>query len=125
MQAAHAKVLQTQAANTPQTIVPLSGALLMTWYENAQCNQYKSGNSTNIYAGGIIGGGDTCDSAGYKLSPNYYWAFHISSAKGHGYCTKARFTNTEENYAATFALPVNYIGRSLNDDVGIIQVYRG
>lgn len=115
---AHAKM----AANAPRSVlVPYAGAELMTWYQNSQ----YGGSSTNIYAGGIIGGGSTCDTAGYTLTPDLYWAYNISSAKGHGYCSRARFVNTESNYALTFALPIAYIGDRLNDDVGTIHVYQG
>ncbi len=118
MAAAHAKM----AADAPNSVVvPDAGAELMTWYQNKN----YGGSSTNIYAGGIIGGGSTCDTAGYTLTPDYYWAYNISAAKGHGNCSRARFVNTESNYALTFALPIAYIGDRLNDDVGTIHVYQG
>jgi hypothetical protein len=118
MASAHA----TMAADAPDGVaVPDAGAELMTWYENSN----YGGSSTNIYAGGVIGGGSTCDTAGYTLTPDYAWAYNISSAKGHGNCSRARFVNTESNYALTFALPIAYIGDRLNDDVGTIHVYQG
>ena len=118
MATAHAKM----AADAPTgAVVPDSGAELMSWYQNSN----YAGSSTNIYAGGVIGGGSTCDTAGYTLTPDDYWAYNISSAKGHGNCSRARFVNTESNYALTFALPIAYIGDRLNDDVGTIHVYQG
>lgn len=105
--------------SAPQQVVPYKGALLMTWYRDIN----YAGPSTDIYAGGVIGGGDTCDSAGYRLSPNYYWAYNLTSAKGHGACNIARFYNIANNFARTYSLPCHYVGISLNDNVGHIQVW--
>ncbi|MFD6290146.1 hypothetical protein [Streptomyces sp. NPDC060205] len=90
--------------------------LLMLWSKNTD---YR--NPTTF----IYGDDGPCDSSGYSLHPDDYWSHNISSAQGVGTCTVARFHNRSSTYAATFRLPVPYLGASLNDNVGLIQVWRG
>lgn len=89
---------------------------LMIWYSD---DQYR-GNSTTVY-----GGSGTCDSSGYRLRPDNYWSTNISSARGIGSCTAATFHNRASTFARAFWLPVANLGTALNDNVGIIDVYRG
>lgn len=91
-----------------------SSDLLMTWFRDAN---YGS-PLTDIY-----GSAGTCDSAGYRLAPNYYWQTNLSSAAGYGQCNRARFTARSNTFAGTFILPVNNLGQTLNDNVGFINVY--
>lgn len=77
------------------------------------------GNRTNIY-----GSAGPCDTAGYRIVPDFYWQTHLTSAAGFAFCNTARFTNRALTYARTFGLPVPYLGALLNDNVGKIQVYR-
>ncbi|MBC8092807.1 MAG: hypothetical protein H7Y15_12870 [Pseudonocardia sp.] len=88
--------------------------LLMTWFTDRD----YGGGQTDIF--GYEG---TCDTAGYRLAPNSYWRVRISSAAGFAQCNYADFVNIAKNYADGFGLPINYIGNTLNDNVGTIQVY--
>lgn len=92
----------------------LSADLLMTWFEHSDF----FGASTQVF-----GDDGTCDSAGYRLDPNPTWANNISSAKGFGQCNHARFTNIAQNFSDDFALPIDFIGQTLNDNVGTIHVF--
>ncbi|WP_055714895.1 hypothetical protein [Streptomyces torulosus] len=89
---------------------------LMTWYSDDQLR----GNSTIVY-----GSAGTCDSVGYRLSPDLYWATNISSATGYGRCTVATFFSRPLSYSRTFRLPALNLGSILNDYVGIIDVRWG
>lgn len=88
--------------------------LLMTWFTDRD----YGGGQTDVF--GYEG---TCDTAGYRLAPNSYWRVRLSSAAGFGQCNYADFVNIAKNYADGFGLPIDYIGNTLNDNVGTIQVY--
>lgn len=96
-----------------------SDTKLMTWYEHRSYNRYNDGATTTIY-----GSDGHCDTAGYRVEPNWWWNDEISSISGTWYCNKARITNQERTDARTFDLPANYI-YEYNDDVGVIWVFRG
>jgi hypothetical protein len=104
---------QAQAQTNGKAI---QATALMIWYSD---DQYR-GNSTTVY--GDFG---TCDSSGYRLRPDNYWSTNISSARGIGSCTAATFHNRASTVARAFWLPVANLGTALNDNVGIIDVYRG
>lgn len=93
-----------------------SSDLLMTWFEHTSYGGY----SDDIY-----GSYGTCDSAGYRLSPGWWWQTNMSSAAGWAQCNAARFVNRAGNYARSFWLPVGWFGEALNDNVGRIWVYHG
>lgn len=95
-------------------MTPLSSDLLMTWWADINFG----GNHTAIY-----GSAGPCDSAGYRITPNSYWQTHISSISGAGQCNEVDLTTRSLNYADDFALSVGYIGSTLNDNVGRVQVY--
>ncbi|MGJ5830075.1 hypothetical protein [Streptomyces ossamyceticus] len=115
--AAKARALLTSPQAKAQTNgKAVQATELMTWYSNDQL----WGNSTVVY-----GSAGTCDSVGYRLSPDLYWATNISSATGHGRCTVATFFSRPLSYSRTFRLPALNLGSILNDYVGIIDVRWG
>lgn len=106
------------AARVPRagggTVTPLSSDLLMTWWADIGLG----GNYSAIY-----GSSGTCDSAGYRITPNSYWQTHLTSISGGGQCNEVDVYTRSLTYADDFALPVGYIGSTLNDNVGRVQVY--
>lgn len=90
--------------------------LLMTWFEHADYD--ADGLSTNIY-----GSAGTCDSAGYRIEPNFLWKRILSSAAGFAQCNAAKFTNRALNFAKSWRLPINNLGEALNDNVGLVNVW--
>lgn len=106
------------AARVPRagggTVTPLSSDLLMTWWTDLNFG----GNYSAIY-----GSSGTCDSAGYRITPSSYWQTRLSSITGGGQCNEVDVYARSLTYADDFALPVGYIGNTLNDNVGRVQVY--
>lgn len=97
-------------------VSPDSADRIMTWYANFG----YTGDHTDIY-----GDSGPCDSAGYRVAPDSYWQNVMSSLKGWGTCNKAKLTTRSGTYAQYFNLPVYYIGNTLNDNVGLTNVYHG
>lgn len=95
-------------------VAAASSDLLMTWWADIN---YGGGKTT------IYGSQGTCDSAGYRITPTSYWQVRISSITGGGQCDAVDVTSRSLTYADDFLLPVKYIGNTLNDNVGRIQVY--
>ncbi|MEE2037095.1 hypothetical protein Q8791_07660 [Nocardiopsis sp. CT-R113] len=48
----------------------------------------------------------------------------MSSAGGTSACNTATFFNRAGTYSRTFPLPVAFLGTTLGDNVGKVQVYR-
>lgn len=95
MEDAEAKLRSPQ---TQAQVGTASSDLLMTWFEHID----YGGNRTNIY-----GSAGPCDTAGYRIVPDFYWQTHLTSAAGFAFCNTARFTNRALTYARTFGLPVH------------------
>lgn len=106
--------LSSTIESSHASAVPM-GSELMYWYEGANFQ----GNRTLI-----VGDGRTCDSQGCRLDAGS-WAKKISSARGVGLCTRARFFNINNTYAREDLLPVRYLDNRLNDNVGMIRVWNG
>ncbi|HET8843015.1 MAG TPA: hypothetical protein VFN35_16245 [Ktedonobacteraceae bacterium] len=110
------RVLSQHCAAREQDLAPLSGTLIMTWYNDAN----YLGSSTSVRVS------DACDSLGWGISDVGTWT-KISSFKTWNLCnTVAAFTNT--NYGGTEcgfwsspgsfsnpALQVSYVGSACND----------
>jgi len=92
-----------------------ASTLLITLYADPD---YR-GEATSIY-----GSAGPCDRAGYELHLNAYWGTRVSSARGTTACNTATFYNRANNYSRTFSLPVGFLGTTLGDNVGKIQVFR-
>ncbi|MET9442853.1 hypothetical protein [Streptomyces sp. NPDC006610] len=107
---------QLKTPKVQERIGTKASTALMTWYAHAGYGT----PATTVY-----GSYGTCDASGYRLHPDSYWSYNISSAVGHGNCTVATFHNRARNYAATWRLPVSNLGSVLNDNVGIIDVWHG
>lgn len=87
----------------------------MTWFKDSG---FK-GNKTEIR-----GSDGPCDTAGYKVAPNSYWQKNLSGVKGTNLCNRATIDNQAKTHADDFKLPVSYIGSDLNDNVGLVRVYK-
>lgn len=92
-----------------------SSDLLMTWFVDADFMN----TSTNIF-----GSAGPCDSAGYRIAPDPFWANNLSSAAGTSQCNEATFTTQSLTFAETHPLPTN-LTSTLNDNVGLIHVFDG
>jgi hypothetical protein len=98
---ARARTLQAAAkAGRNADTTPRAATVLMTLYSDTN---YR-GTSYQV-----LGGGGTCDSAGYRISLAQWqlspWMYILSSIKRAGACNKA------------------YLGSLLNDNVSVIWVY--
>lgn len=94
--------------------VTASSDLLMTWWADVNYDGYYTA---------IYGAAGTCDSAGYRVTPSSYWQVNITGITGAGQCNEADVISRSLTYADDFALPVAYIGDTLNDNVGRVQIY--
>jgi len=93
--------------------------LLMIWYSEVD---YRGASAE------IRGSAGPCDRSGYRLDTSNatfgIWGKILSSARrGVGQCNTARFFNRMMTYSEMMSLPTNYVGDTLNDNVGRIDVY--
>jgi len=87
--------------------------LLMIWYEHA---------GFQGAAEGVYGNYGTCDSSGYRLNPNNWWAHNMSSARGADRCNFATFYNLSQITWWSTWLDTDHLNAEQNDSVGRIQV---
>jgi hypothetical protein len=103
-----------QAAGQLGPRVVDSSDLLMTWFQDVNFQ----GDSTNIF-----GGAGPCDTAGYRVAPDSFWASNLTALAGTQQCTHVDLTTQSKTFADDFSLPVGFIGNTLNDNVGLTHVY--
>lgn len=115
MSTAQAGLSSATARAATGGVTAMSSDLLMTWFSDSDYN----GSYTNIY-----GSAGPCDSAGYKITPSSWWQNNMSSVGGTTQCNIARFYTRSKTYAESQLLPTHYLGSTLNDNVGMVQVYR-
>lgn len=114
---AHMNSRQGAKSLTPSSAQ--STDLLMTWFTDIDYGS-SVGNPTDIF-----GSAGPCDSAGYRIAPSDYWASNMSSIKGNGNCNTVRLTTRSGTYSETRSLDANQLGGTLNDNVGLTNVYQG
>lgn len=110
----------TSQVSTISGVKPLRGTLLVTYWSNAN----QTGDEANIYAGGSIGDGGTCNRSGYRLALSGWWEDNLSSLEGHYDCNYATFYDSWDwgNWGSSNNwLPANVPG-FINDEVDSIQV---
>lgn len=107
--------LNRPGARTAGEAEVAASARLMAWYADT----YYTGETKDIY-----GSDGTCDYSGYRLIPNSDWRQKLSSAKGYGLCTWGEFYNPTQILKFSSRLPVPWFGPELNDNVGVVKVYR-
>ena len=108
-----------QSARSATPASALSSDLLMTWYTDIDYGT-NVGPATQIF-----GSAGPCDSACYRIAPSSYWATNMSSIQGNGNCNTVRLTTRSGTYSETRQLPANQLGSTLNDNVGLTNVYQG
>ncbi|ORI25369.1 hypothetical protein BJI47_00570 [Rhodococcus sp. 1168] len=87
---------------------------IMRWSENL--------NNSSPYTV-IYGQSGPCDTAGYNLNPNTYWAPRITSMQGYNYCDVADMRQLNGGLFQSRLLPLNYVGDPWNDNIGFIRVH--
>lgn len=92
---------------------------LMGWF----ADRGFSGERTAVF-----GESGPCDSAGYKLSVPHQWASDwgniMSSAVAVDGCNTFEVFQADGNYRKRFNAKASYFGNALNDNVGMIRVWR-
>lgn len=97
--------------------VAASSTLIMSWFQSYDGNG-PFGNSTAIY-----GNSGTCDTSGYGVAPNAYWAANLSYIIGAGYCNRIRVEDRSRNNRSSVYSNRVGLAPPFNDNVGRVQVF--
>lgn len=94
-----------------------ASTLIMSWFQSYDANG-PFGNSTTIY-----GNGPTCDTSGYGVGPNAYWAANLSYIIGVGRCNRIRVEDRPRNNRSSVYSDRVGLAPPFNDNVGRVQVF--